>query len=192
MIADDLAGRADAARDQALEKALSAHNAKFARSIKRWLDGLYIDKYEIMGDAELMRCSFLVDTALYYLGVVGPVMRNLDELRTPVFGLPLPQARYSAKFMHFFKGRLVKLARFRLQTGRYGHRNIGWHIYGRAFDLNWPSVKILAKGLRAWAGLELEYLRHRLGGREIDVSKPAILRRIPITVPSTPGKAATG
>ena len=192
MIAAELAGRDDAARDQALEDALSAHNAKFARSIKRWLNGLYIDKYEIMGDAELMRCSFLVDTALYYLGVVGPVMRNLDELRTPVFGLSLPQARYSAKFMRFFKGRLVKLARLRLQTGRYGHRNIGWHIYGRAFDLNWPSVKILAKGLGAWAGLELEYLRHRLSGREIDVSKPAILRGIPITAPPTPGKAVTG
>ncbi|MGI9492998.1 MAG: NAD(P)/FAD-dependent oxidoreductase [Geminicoccaceae bacterium] len=198
IIAADLVDRADAMLDQAatgdgaLEEALSIHNAKFARSIRHWLNGLYVDKYEIMGDAELMRCSFLVDTALYYLGVVGPVLRNLDELRTPVFGLALPQTRYSAKFMRFFKGRLVKLARFRLQTARYGHRNIGWHIYGRAFDLNWPSVKILFKGLRAWAGLELEYLRHRLSGRQIDVSKPASSQSIPITVRSTPGKAATG
>ncbi len=145
----------------------------FARSIRRWLDGLYIDKYEIMGDAELMRCSFLVDTALYYLGVVGPVIRNQDALANPVFGLALPQTRYAAAFMRFFKGRLVKLARFRRQTGRYGHRNIGWRIYGRAFDLNWPSVRILLKGLSAWAALELDYFRHRLSSGKVDVSKPA-------------------
>ena len=198
LIAKDLDGRSGAASDRAslsdraLEEALSNHNAKFKRSIRRWLNGLYIDKYEIMGDAELMRCSFLVDTALYYLGVVGPVIRDQDELRHPVFGLSLPQARYSAQFMRFFKGRLVKLARFRLQTGRYGHRNIGWHIYGRAFDLAWPSVRILAKGLLAWAGMELEYFRHRLSGCEIDVTKPAILRSIPLAVGARPGKATAG
>lgn len=160
------------AGDQLLEMALSAHNEMFARSIRRWLDGLYVDKYEIMGDAELMRCSFLVDTALYYLGVVGPVIRNQEALGHPVFGLPLPQTRYAAGFMCFFKGRLVKLARFRLQTGCYGHRNVGWRIYGRAFDLGWPSVRILMKGLGAWARLELIYLRHRVGGGKVDVTKP--------------------
>ena len=159
---------------QHLDKALSTHNEIFDRSIGRWLEGLYVDKYEIMGDAELMRCSFLVDTALYYLGVVGPVMRNHEELAYPVFGLPLPQARYAAGFMRFFKSRLVKIARFRLQTGRYGHRNIGERMYGRAFDLTWPSVKILMKGLRLWGALELDYLRFRLGGSKVDVSKPAV------------------
>ncbi len=188
----EMAGDRNAACDQTLDKALSAHNAMFARSIRRWLNGLYVDKYEIMGDAELMRCSFLVDTALYYLGVVGPVLRDQDALRHPVFGLALPQARYSATFMRFFKKRLVKLARFRLQTGRYGFRNVGWQIYGRAFDLNWPSVKILAKGLGAWIRLELEYLRCRLSGREIDVSKPAVLRGIPIAVQQAVGRGATG
>ncbi|MGH1480999.1 MAG: NAD(P)/FAD-dependent oxidoreductase [Geminicoccales bacterium] len=174
LIARDLAGTTN---EQALDQALDTHNDLFARSIRRWLDGLYTDKYEIMGDAELMRCSFLVDTSLYYLGVVGPVMRNQEALGHPIFGLPLPQTRHAAAMMRFFKGRLVKLARYRQQTGRYGHRNIGWRIYGRAFDLGWPSVKILAKGVGAWIGMELEYLRHRLTGRAVDVSKP--VNRLP-------------
>ena len=173
LIAADLAEAATGSDISRLDSAIADHNEKFARSIRRWLDGLYVDKYEIMGDAELMRCSFLVDTALYYLGVVGPVMRNEEELAYPIFGVPLPQARYAAAFMRFFKSRLVKIARFRLQTGRYGHRNIGWRIYGRAFDLNWPSIRILAKGLAAWGGLELDYLRHRLGTHRVDVSRPA-------------------
>lgn len=182
LIAKDLAGEADGAM---LDDALTFHNEMFARSIRRWLEGLYIDKYEIMGDAELMRCSFLVDTALYYLGVVGPVIRNQKALGHPIFGLPLPQTRYAASMMRFFKGRLVKIARFRQQTGRYGHRNIGWRIYGRAFDLGWPSVKILMKGLGAWAGLEWDYFRHSLASRTVDVSRPAKLRPVKIDPAST-------
>lgn len=179
-VTESIGEGADEPSTHRLDQALSTHNEVFARSIRRWLDGLYVDKYEIMGDAELMRCSFLVDTALYYLGVVGPVIRNHDELAYPVFGLPLPQARYAASFMRFFKGRLVKIARFRLQTGRYGHRNIGERLYGRAFDLTWPSVKILLKGLWAWGGVELDYLRFRLGGSKVDVSKPAAKPELPL------------
>lgn len=170
LIAKDLSEKLD---EQPLEAAINSHNEIFARSVHRWLDGLYVDKYEIMGDAELMRCSFLIDTSLYYLGVVGPIMRNQDDMAYPIFGLPLPQARYAAAFMRFFKNRLVKIARFRMQTGRYGRRNIGHRLYGRAFDLTWPSVKILLKGLYGWAALEWDYLRCRLGSRKVDVSKPA-------------------
>ncbi len=171
VIAKDLAAKVS---ETDLEAALTLHNEKFARSVNRWIEGLYIDKYEIMGDAELMRCSFLVDTALYYLGVVGPVMRNQEEMAYPIFGQPLPQARYAAAFMRFFKGRLVKIARFRMKTGRYGRYNIGHRLYGRAFDLTWPSIKILMKGLWGWARLEADYLRCRLSHRrKVDVSKPA-------------------
>jgi hypothetical protein len=144
----------------------------FKRSIRRWLDGLYVDKYEIMGDAELMRCSFLVDTSLYYIGVVTPVLRDPEAVAHPIFGLPLPQTRYAAAFMRFFKGRLIKLARMRRQTGRYGRRNIGWRPYGPAFDLGWPSISLLLKGLGAWGRLELDSLRHRLCAGRLDLADP--------------------
>ncbi|MGI9435449.1 MAG: NAD(P)/FAD-dependent oxidoreductase [Geminicoccaceae bacterium] len=177
--------------EAALDEALSDHNALFARSIRRWLDAIYVDKYEIMGDAELMRCSFMIDTALYYLGVVAPVIRDRSALGHPVFGLPVPQTRYAAGFMRFCKSRLVKLARYRLQTGCYGRRNIGWYAHGRAFDLRWRSIGILLKALVLWAGLELDYLRHRLRGGGADVSKPAVLRDLS-PAPTSRRKAMAG
>ncbi len=179
-------------RDGPLDKALVLHNDMFARSVRRWLDGLYLNKYEIMGDVELMRCSFLVDTALYYLGVVGPAMRNQVAIGHPIFGLPLAATRYAAHLMYFFKGRLVKIARFRLQTGRYGRRNIGEHLYGRAFDLNGPSIRILLKGLSLWAALELDYLRHRLSAGKVDVSRPAKSPELPLAVRPDHHRAAAG
>ncbi len=196
LIARDLSGdrtfETGAAGDRPLDDALALHNDMFARSVRRWLDGLYTGKYEIMGDVELMRCSFLVDTALYYLGVVGPAMRNPEAMGHPIFGLPLAETRYAASFMRFFKGRLVRIARFRLQTGRYGHRNVGKHLYGRAFDLNWPSVKILLKGFSLWAGLELNYLRHRLSIGKVDVSRPAKRPELPLAIRPDHRKAAAG
>lgn len=176
LIADDLDGKLD---PPALDQALERHNSIFARSIRRWLEALYVDKYEIMGDAELMRCSFQVDTGLYYLGVVGPVMRDPAALSHPVFGLPLPQTRYAAGFMRFFKRRLVTIARYRLKTGRYGRRNIGWRPYGRAFDLRWRTFSILCRGFATWARLELGYLGHRLAGGVTDVSGPAVRIDLP-------------
>ena len=181
LIADDLGGRLD---QSALDQALFDHNALFERSIRRWLEALYLDKYEIMGDAELMRCSFQVDTALYYLGVVGPVMRDPSALGHPVFGLPLPQTRYASAFMRFFKQRLVKIARYRLKSGRYGRRNVGWRAYGRAFDLRWRSIAILGQGIATWGRMELEYLLHRLGGGVTDVSRPVARTDLP-EMPST-------
>ncbi len=159
IVADDLDGRLD---EEALDRTIADHNAMFARSIRRWLEALYTDKYEIMGDAELMRCSFQVDTALYYLGVVGPVMRDPAALGHPVFGLPLPQTRWASAFMRFFKRRLVTIARHRLKHGGYGQRNVGWRAYGRSFDLRWRSIAILCQGLFGWGRLEVDSLRRRL------------------------------
>ena len=169
ILAEDLGGKLD---EEALDRAIADHNDVFARSISRWVEALYTDKYEIMGDAELMRCSFQVDTSLYYLGVVGPVMRDPTALGHPVFGLPLPQTRIAAAFMRFFKRRLVSIARHRLKTGHYGRRNIGWRAYGRAFDLRWRTIGILGQGLLAWVRLELDCLRHRKSGNARDFSGP--------------------
>ncbi len=165
--------RGELSEDQ-LAEAIETHNTEFATSIGRWIAGLYVDKYEIMGDAELMRCSFLVDTALYYLGVVGPIYADRASLGHPIFGQALPQAAAAAAFMRFFRGRLVKQARFRLQTGMYGRRNVGWRPLGKAYGLGARSLGLLLKGLGIWVALELGYLRHRLTAGAIDVSRPVI------------------
>ena len=50
LVADELAGRLDG---PALDRRLAEHDRRFLRSYRRWLDALYLGKYELMGDAEM-------------------------------------------------------------------------------------------------------------------------------------------
>ncbi len=160
LIEQDLGGRFDEA---ALGAAVTRHNDEFLRSYDRWLAALYLGKYELMGDAELTACAFLVDTSLYYLGVVSPILKDPEALANPVFGLSLPQAKGSYLLMRAFNRRLQGLARHRRRAGTYGRGNVGRRRYCQAFDVG-PSGSVgpLFQGLRIWLRLEAERAFHLL------------------------------
>lgn len=184
----ELSGRL--AGDELTER-IRVHNEDFLRSYERWLDGLYVGKYELMGDADLLGSAFLVDTAFYYLGVVTPVYRNLEAMGNPVFGLALPQARWAYNTTRTFNRRLRGLARFRRQVGTYGKNNLGRHRYSRSFGLGLrPAVGPLAKGLGLWLRAEWERLVHRLRHGKVDVSEPVLADDHPKTPMSEPAVAA--
>ena len=160
LIEGDLAGRLD---DAALDVAITTHNGNFLRSYDRWLAALYLGKYELMGDAELLASAFLVDTSLYYLGVVTPICKDPEVLVNPVFGLSLPQAKIAYRLTRAFKRRLVGLARHRRRVGTYGRRNVGWRLYCQAFDVGpTGSLKPLCQGLAIWLRLEAQRAWHLL------------------------------
>jgi len=159
LLADELGGKLD---DAALSRRLAEHNDKFARSCERWFRALYQDKYELFGDAELVRCAFLVDTSLYYLGIVGPIYADSKLLGEPLFGQPIVQTRIAYGFMRFFNRRLTTLARRRRQAGLYGRRNVGWRPYSRPFGLGTGALGPLWRGLRQWLLLEWECALQRL------------------------------
>lgn len=169
MVARELDDKGDA---KALEQALADHNGMFARSLPRWLAGLYIDKYELMGDAELMRASYQIDTALYYLAVVGPTIRHPETLRQPIFGLALKRAAIAAYGIALIKRRLVRVARARRLAGTYGRRNHDWRAYGEAFDFGARSWRQLGRGLGFLLRAELEVVRLRIARPGLDLSKP--------------------
>jgi flavin-dependent dehydrogenase len=181
LIEDDLKGRLD---ESALDARIAEHNGRFLRSYERWIGALYEDKYELMGDAELLYCAYLVDTSLYYLFVVGPVYKDIEGMGVPPFGLPIPQTQWAYRLMRGFNRRLLKLARFRRQVGTYGRRNAGWHSYGQAFGLKWVAWKSLLRGLWAWLGLEREYLFYRLRRGSVPVSQP-----VPVMAADVPGRS---
>ncbi|MDA8016185.1 MAG: tryptophan 7-halogenase [Thermoanaerobaculia bacterium] len=165
-----------------LRQRMEIHNRDFLRSYERWLDCLYIGKYELMGDADLLGSSFLVDTAFYYLGVVTPVYKDLETMANPIFGLALPQARWAYKITRTFNRRLRTLARFRRRVGTYGKNNLGHHRYSRSFGLGvLAAIAPLAKGLRLWLGVEWERLVHRIRHGRVDESAP-----VSIAVAETP------
>ncbi len=173
LIEQDLGGHLDAA---ALDAAVAGHNEDFLRSYDRWLAALYLGKYELMGDAELTACAFLVDTSLYYLGVVSPVHKDPEALANPVFGLSLPQAKWSYRLMRAFNRRLQGLARHRRRAGTYGRGNLGRRRYCSAFDVGpTGSLGPLFQGLGIWLRLEaaraFHLLRHGWGHRRAAVAE---------------------
>ena len=158
LLEHDLTG---AQGEAALDAGITRHNEEFLRSYDRWLAALYLGKYELMGDAELLGCSFIVDTALYYLGVVTPVYQDLDSMSNPVFGLALPQAKIAFHLTRAFNRRMVVLARHRRRVGTYGRNNIGHRQGLRPFALGPASaIRPLMQGLRTWLKLEAERAFH--------------------------------
>jgi flavin-dependent dehydrogenase len=169
LVADDLAGNLPAA---ALDERLAVHDRRFRRSYERWLDALYLGKYEILGDAELVACAYLFETALYYLGVVTPVYRDAESTGNPAFGLDNAGANLAYAVMSRFNRRLNRLARFRRATGRYGRRNTGGRMLGPAPGLGREALPMLWAGLRLWLRLEVERLGGLLRHGRQDVSRP--------------------
>lgn len=191
LIEKDLCGCLDEAR---LASKIAMHNGNFSRSYQRWLEALYIGKYELMGDADLLGAAFLIDTALYYLGVVTPVYKNLEAIANPAFGVDLPQATFAYRTMKAINGRLLQLARQRRAAGTYGRHNLGEHRYSRAFGLGLrANLPGLLKGIRIWMNVELECLGYRLRHGRVDTSSPVpdrdVAAKVPAAMEAQPGPA---
>jgi flavin-dependent dehydrogenase len=142
-------------RGEEVHERIARHNTTFARSYERWFQALYQDKYEHMGDFELMRLAFLLDLGLYYLGVVTqPFRMGMKALTIPLFssGRSVPWFH----LMRTYNRRLAQMARIRRQRGQFGRRNHGHRFlikgYTLAHSSGWPVVRAAA----GWAWLELK------------------------------------
>ena len=146
-----------------LESELRRHQEEFVLSYRRSFEALYQDKYEYLGDFELLRPAFLMDIALYYLFVVLPVFKlGQEQLVHPPYSHP--RAGPIFKLMRLYNRRLAALGRSRKARGDYGRRNSGARFLFGGFNLR-ISVLLRAflKGLWLWLGLEI---RERFAPRE--------------------------
>ncbi len=164
LIEEDLSGKL--AASGAVEAAVEEHNSQFERSYHRWLGALYLDKYEYMGDAELTGAGFLLDTALYYIGVVTPLDADIEEMRYPLYGKDLWQTSAAFRFMRFYNRRLVKIARLRRRHRTYGRRNRGWRKLKKTATVGLGGgMGMLRAGLKLWLAAEFNALFLRLRRR---------------------------
>jgi hypothetical protein len=142
--------------------AVAAHNRMFLQSYERWLTAIYLGKYEIFGDAELTGAAFMMDTALYYLGVFTPTRRDPEKFAVPAFGEPGGVSRAAYRLVRFLNRRLVALARERLLRGVYGRRNEGRRYLVKAPKVGrGGALPLLFSGARIWLSLEWERLLGR-------------------------------
>jgi flavin-dependent dehydrogenase len=132
----------------------AAYDADFQLSYQRWFTALYRDKYEYLGDYELMRLAFLLDVGAYYLGIVRqPYRRGWAAFREPAFSTAYSGPAY--RFIRFYNRRFAALARSRRARGLLGRRNTGRRFLFGGFTLSRWSARHLLGALANWAWLEL-------------------------------------
>ncbi|MBK1828797.1 NAD(P)/FAD-dependent oxidoreductase [Haloferula rosea] len=135
---------------------LERHNHEFGQSYHRWFNALYRNKYQYLGDSDMMRAAFLMDIATYFLGPVQLVYNWTDQefSKMPYHGVP---GGIFGRFMAFYNKRLEQIARKRLKTGRYGVNNLHHpYLIKTPFVASVKASGHLFRGLFAWLKLELE------------------------------------
>jgi hypothetical protein len=141
-------------RDEAVAPLVAKHNRDFSRSCERWFTALYRDKYEYLGEYDLLRLAFLLDLGLYYLGVASqPFKRGPMALCEPVF-----TSRWSTPFFHLMRAynrRLAQIARVRRERGRLGRRNAGHRFMFQGYTFASSSALRILFALAGWWRLEL-------------------------------------
>lgn len=159
---------------------LAGHNATLSKTIPRWYQAIFRDKYVYMGDFELMRIAFLVDIALYYFGVVmQPYKRGRATIGDGMFATTPALPFYW--FMRWVNRRLAAIGASRRQRGTFGRHNAQRRMLvpGFAFDFSIPKATAkalvslfkleLTEGWRSWRprrGADGSLLMGRRGGSE--------------------------
>ena len=140
-------------KGEPMEAKIARHNETFANSYRSWFTAVYKDKYEYMGDYDLMRIAFQLDLGLYYLGIASqPFKRGSLALCEPPFS-----TKPSIPFYHLmrtYNRRFAAIARARRKRSAWGRHNAhrrfmipGFTFSGRS---SWPVVR----SLLAWVKLE--------------------------------------
>jgi flavin-dependent dehydrogenase len=150
-------------RGAAAADALARHNREFTVGFRRWIEALYLDKYYVIGDSELMEIALRLEVSLYYFGILtGPYRRGESGLDVP-FSHPLSLPFFH--LMRFVTRRLAAVGRARVAAGTWGRRNDGRHVYLPGFRLGPRMLKYLPGALARLARVELTALPGRLRGR---------------------------
>jgi flavin-dependent dehydrogenase len=132
---------------------IEEYNARFSKSYHRWFQAVYKDKYEYMGEFDLMRLAFLLDLGLYYLGIVSqPFKHGIKGLASPPFTEPLSRPVFA--LMRTYNRRFVEIARRRRRAGLLGKTNRGNRCLANGFTLSRADVRLIFKTLVRWGCLE--------------------------------------
>ena len=151
-------------RGEPLAPLLARHNDNFSRSYQRWFEAIYRDKYEYLGEYDLMRLAFRMDLGLYYLGIVSqPFKYGAQSLSMPPFAVKISTAVYW--LMRAYNRRFAQIARARRARRGLGRENSRRHFLFQSFSisprdlprvgvaaLGWMRVE-LKEGWRSWFGI---------------------------------------
>jgi hypothetical protein len=141
-------------RGEEMAPLVAKYNATFARSYERWFKAIYKDKYEYIGDFELMRVAFQLDLGLYYMGVASqPFKLGAKALSEPVFSTPPSVPFYH--FMSFYNRRLASIGRSRRRRGVWGRANDSRRLLVGGFTFSPKTAGPIVRAMTRWFWLEV-------------------------------------
>ena len=141
-------------RGENIAPMVKKHNTTFARSYTRWFKAIYKDKYDYIGDFELMRIAFQLDLGLYYMGVASqPFKLGTKALSEPVFSTPPSVPFYH--FMSFYNRRLASIGRARRKRGAWGKANDCRRLLVGGFTFSPKTAAPIIRAASRWFWLEL-------------------------------------
>ncbi|MES2593718.1 MAG: NAD(P)/FAD-dependent oxidoreductase [Verrucomicrobiota bacterium] len=130
------------------------YNRDFSVSHRRWFNALYKDKYEYMGEFDLMSLAFRLDLSLYYWGVVeAPYNHGETALHAPPFSPP--SGAFFAKLMSTYNRRFAAIARHRRATGMLGKKNRMHRCFIPGFTLKRSDTLRIFPMMAEWLKLEI-------------------------------------
>jgi len=141
-------------RGEMMPPQIEDYNRTFNRSYARWFEAVYKDKYEYMGDFDLMRLGFLLDLGLYYLGVAAQTFkRGYEGFLEPVFTTAPSVPFY--KLMSLYGRRLAAIARSRHRRGVWGKHNSRKRFLFGGYTFARASARHVIGALFGWGALQL-------------------------------------
>ncbi len=133
---------------------IARHNANFINCHDRWFRAVYLNKYDYMGDHQLMTLAFRLDLGLYYLGVVSqPYGKGDCALELPSFS-PAGSSLFSSIMAHYNR-RLAAIGRERTRRGVWGAENHGRYYGFRSYELTWTLPLRILVAYGAYLRLEM-------------------------------------
>jgi len=141
-------------RGEAMNGLVERHNRDLARSHRCWFEAVYKDKYEYMGEFDLMSTALIFDLCLYYLGVVSRIFKHGENaLLVPPFAARGVGPIFC--FMRTYNRRFAEIARRRRKRRALGKMNRANRCLIPGFKLHSANPRLFAQGLAKWARVEL-------------------------------------
>jgi flavin-dependent dehydrogenase len=157
-------------RGEPLKERVEKHNRDFARSHRCWFEAVYKDKYEYMGEYDLMSLAFTLDLGFYYLGIASqPFKMGMKALLVPPFSDPVSLPFFL--LIRAYNRRFAQIARRRRRIGTLGKTNRGRRCLIPGFTLKSTDIGQLVKAMAKWIWLELTEGWHSWG--ETKAEQPA-------------------
>jgi len=129
-------------------------NRDLRTSYMRWIDAIYRNRYEVLGDFELLLIGFYLDLGFYYLGVASqPYKRGPAALTEPMYSTAPSTPVYY--LMRTYNRRLIKMARSRRARGVFGRKNSGRRAMLGGFTFGPGSAGTVFWYLLGWLRLEI-------------------------------------